>query len=185
MKKKVYRFRWSESRRRFEGPQLTAEPERFKNSVQQITREIAENSGIRKPRPASSAFFFFLTILCGYTVSFILILNKQYGVGAFLLVLTPLCAFVAVARPLLRKKRVDLVNAFVRRKILEFQGLTRCDGFVLEPYFFQCSCPLPQLQTTHPPQKSPACTSAARLVASSSGSWSSKRKSRPLEPTRS
>lgn len=140
MKKKVYRFYWSESHRRFEGPQITAESDKFKNSVQTILRQITENSGIRRPRPFVLIFMFLLTILCGYTVSFILILNKQYGIGGFLLVLTPLCAFIAVAKPLLKKKRVEMVNAFIRQKQYEFQGLTRCDGFIMEPYFFQSSC---------------------------------------------
>ncbi len=139
MKKKVYRFEWSDRHRRFEGPLLTAESERFKASVQQITRQIAEGSGIRKPRPIVSAVIVLLTILCGFTASFVLILNKQHAAGNLLLMLTPLCAFVAVALPMLRRKRVELVNAFIRRKHLEFQGLTRCDGFVMETYFFQSS----------------------------------------------
>lgn len=132
MKKKIYRFQWNDESGNFTGPSLEDADNKVRVSIETINKEIKRESGIRRRKVWPQLIIFLLIVLCGFTISFLLITNNNQSAGGVFLVLTPILAFCGVARSILKKKRSIVVREFFKRKTLEFNSLLRPLGFLFD-----------------------------------------------------
>jgi len=90
-----------------------------------IIKEIQSNSGLKRN---SCVLYLMLLIICvvGFSLAFILILNKIRLLGNLLLIITPMLGyFLTIGRGLLREDIQSTLRTYLDSKIYDFQQILR------------------------------------------------------------
>lgn len=137
MSKKRHRFVWDEASRSFQGPVLDAESAEFRQAAQAINSRLSKTCRSQKTNLIKLILYFLAITICGYSVSYFLLINKEYKMGTSLLFLTPLGAFIAVVVSMIRRGRADQINNYLKTYSIDFQSIVGPHGYSVDFTFFE------------------------------------------------
>jgi hypothetical protein len=122
MSKIRLRFEWSHEQRRFIGPILEGEPDKLRENIADVHKDIAKNSEIVWRPPYYFMAALILVAVVGYTASYLMIVNRRYKSGTVFLIMTPVVSFGIVVALSLRSRRFDRIQKYLETKSYDYQS---------------------------------------------------------------